>query len=65
MAIRFKLMPGEQVDVVHATRQVCRPAEKTAEKQTARRKFLIFTFMQTRLAAIYGLTATNTILVGG
>ena len=36
------------VDVVHATRQVCCPAEKTAGKKTIRLKKICVTFMQTR-----------------
>ena len=36
------------MNVVHATRQVWRPAEKTAEKKTTRQKKLLLTFMQTR-----------------
>ena len=60
------------VDVVHATRQVCCPAEKTAGKKTTRLKKMCVTFMQTRdmylyisLAAMYGLTAIDKILVAG
>ena len=33
---------------IHATRQVCRPAEKMAGKKTTRHKILLLTFMQTR-----------------
>ena len=33
---------------VHATRQVCRPAEKTAGKKTTQQKKMLVTFMQTR-----------------
>ena len=33
---------------VHATRQVCRPAEKTAGKKITRQKKVLVTFMQTR-----------------
>ena len=33
---------------VHATRQVCRPAEKMAGKKIARHKFFWLIFMQTR-----------------
>ena len=59
------------MDDVHATRQVCRPAEKTAGKKTTRHKFCwlhlckleICTYIS--LAAIYGLTAITTILVTG
>ena len=36
------------MDVVHATRQVCCPAEKTAGKKTTRLKKCCVTFMQTR-----------------
>ena len=36
------------VDVVHATRQVCCPAEKTAGKKTTRLNKICVTFMQTR-----------------
>ena len=36
------------VDVIHATRQVCCPAEKTAGKKTTRLKTFCVTFMQTR-----------------
>ena len=35
-------------NLVHATRQVCRPAEKTAGKKTTRHTFFFLTFMQTR-----------------
>ena len=33
---------------VHATRQVCRTAEKTSGKKTTRQKTILVTFMQTR-----------------
>ena len=33
---------------VHTTRQVCRPAEKTAEKKPTRHKKMLVTFMQTK-----------------
>ena len=36
------------VDVVHATRQVCCPAEKNAGTKTTRLKKFLVTFMQTR-----------------
>ena len=44
-----QLIPAQRVvDVVHATRQVCCPAEKTAGKKTTRLKKHCVTFMQTR-----------------
>ena len=56
---------------VHATRQVCRPAEKTAGKKLHDRKKCwlhlckLDTCTDISLAAIYGLTAITTILVAG
>ena len=45
-------MPGHSwssgMNDVHATRQVCRPAEKMAGKKTTRQKKMLVTFMQTR-----------------
>ena len=56
---------------IHTTRQVCRPAEKMADKKTTRQKQFwlhlckleICTYIS--LAAIYGLTAITKILVAG
>ena len=59
------------VDVVHATRQVCCPAEKTAGKKNTRQtKFVLHlckleTCIYISLAAMYGLTAIDKILVAG
>ena len=59
------------VDVVHATRQVCRPAEKTSAEKTARLKKICLhlckleTCTYISLAAMYGLTAIDNILVAG
>ena len=64
------LSSASGVDVVHATRQVCCPAEKTAGKKTTRLKKMC-TFMQTRDMYLHftrsnvGLTAIHTILVAG
>ena len=58
------------VEVVHATRQVCHPAEKSAGKKTTTENFFLDilckleTCTYISLAAIYGLTAITKILVG-
>ena len=52
------------VDVVHATRQVCCPAEKTAGKKTTRQEKILVTFMQTRDMYLH-FTRNNIIWANG
>ena len=51
------------MDDVHATRQVCRPAEKTSGKKFGLRLYKLETCTYISLAAIYRLTAITKMLV--